>query len=88
MSLGLKMAYFSTFKPELEKTIVMLEISILELVKNFMLTKKKLNLEPKLSSVGTFGMEFEKTIVLLQSAYSKLSKCKVSCKRRNLSVLD
>ena len=57
-----------TFRPKLEKTTVIFEISVFKFVEmqNFMLNIKKINLGPKFSYLGIFGLEFEKTIAIFE----------------------
>ena len=63
------MPCFGIFRPELEKTVLIFEISTFQLVKmqSFMLKGKKINLGPKLPYWGIFGMELEKSVIFEMS---------------------
>ena len=56
------------FGLEFENTIVIFEISVLELVllQSLVQKWKSLNLRPKMPFLGTFGMEFENNIVIFE----------------------
>ena len=74
-----KLSYLGVFGQELEKTLVMSEISTLGIAKMQSLNQKNLNLGPKLTCYGTFRPEFEKLLLYLKSAPPPYwSKCKVS----------
>ena len=54
------MPYFVIFGPELRKTIVIFEISMLKFVylQNFTKKQKCLNLGAKMPDLGIFGLDF------------------------------
>ena len=62
------MPYFVIFGPELRKTIVIFEISMLKFVylQNFTKKQKCLNLGPKMPDLCIFGLEFENNIVIFE----------------------
>ena len=71
------MSSLGTFRPVLEKTIAIFEISSFEFaeVKRFMFKKKKLNLGPNLPYLGIFDKNLKNnTIVILDTSTLKFLK--------------
>ena len=62
------MPYLDIFGLEISKTIVIFEITTLELVylQNFLKKEKFLNLGPKVLDLGIFCLKFEDNIVIFE----------------------
>ena len=88
-NIGLKMVYLGIFGQQLQKSIVIFEISNLELVnmQNFVKNKKTSNLCSKVPYLGIFGLQIWKSLSYLKSVLSNLSKCKFLFKTKKTSNL-
>ena len=84
---AVKIPYLAIFKPELKKTIVMLDCNTFTLQKcNISCKKTFLNRGPRLSYLGIFGLELKKATVLwyFTSTPSNFSNPKISTKNKNV----
>ena len=88
IKIGTKNDVLGKFRIKFEKTIVIFEISTIDLVnmQSFLL-KKKLNLGTKFPCLSIFGENLKKLLSYLESAPFNFSKSKVSCKTKNFDIV-